>query len=458
MMSDFPDKIASHDLNHTPPHPDMEHQNERDDSDEISTANDAVDEFEVQICTTQGDGRPNHREKALAARALKRSERSRANELLAAEHSQSGDERLESGDHPNAIVCYTTATKICNTNPLYYLKLAQACFEMQSYGIAEANATTALTLDPASVEPRFLRGLIRMEQRILGGAQIDFNTVLSLEKEHPEARNSLETLSILIKASSKLGVHNISEEKAEQDDPTTDYTFPVPNSDKLELASRSDSSDCNHTGNGTPCRFYNHDGCLRGAKCGFSHAPDEKSVRDDLGQNVCLYYLLGSCKFGDAKCIYSHNKDCLPKRGWWADVEQTAKVKAVLELAEQQAREQRALESLLYKLNSQTRKPRSKSGKGQRSDRHPAKGNPQPPASTTVKPPAAAESMSHFKSNDRKGRKKYLDYDSTGSYDDLLEQRMMNGGFTDYELNDLLCQGVKPWDDNAWDVLAALSY
>ena len=44
----------------------------------------------------------------------------------------------------------------------------------------------------------------------------------------------------------------------------------------------SDSSDCLHVGNGVPCRFYNHAGCVRGAECAFSHAPDERSIRDEL--------------------------------------------------------------------------------------------------------------------------------------------------------------------------------
>lgn len=36
------------------------------------------------------------------------------------------------------------------------------------------------------------------------------------------------------------------------------------------------------------------------------------------------------------------------------------------------------------------------------------------------------------------------------------DERMENMGFTNDELNMLLCQGVKPWDDEAWDVLEAL--
>lgn len=31
-----------------------------------------------------------------------------------------------------------------------------------------------------------------------------------------------------------------------------------------------------------------------------------------------------------------------------------------------------------------------------------------------------------------------------------LEERMENYGFTEAEVEELLCQGVKPWDDDAW--------
>ena len=50
----------------------------------------------------------------------------------------------------------------------------------------------------------------------------------------------------------------------------------------LEIEDESDSEDFAHAGNGTPCRFYNHDGCRHGARCRFKHAPDSKSVRDEL--------------------------------------------------------------------------------------------------------------------------------------------------------------------------------
>ena len=79
----------------------------------------------------------------------------------------------------------------------------------------------------------------------------------------------------------------------ESDDADSDDELPKLDGTKLELESVSDSSDWHREGNGIPCRFYNRDGCLRGASCRFSHAPDHKSVRDRLyarifsGSSLC---------------------------------------------------------------------------------------------------------------------------------------------------------------------------
>lgn len=52
--------------------------------------------------------------------------------------------------------------------------------------------------------------------------------------------------------------------------------------DVPDLEEESDSEDCAHAGNGTPCRSYNHGGCTSGTHCRYSHAPDKRSVRDEL--------------------------------------------------------------------------------------------------------------------------------------------------------------------------------
>jgi hypothetical protein len=47
--------------------------------------------------------------------------------------------------------------------------------------------------------------------------------------------------------------------------------------------SDSDTPDCKHTGvRDVPCRFYNRGGCIKGTECEYSHAADDKSVRDEL--------------------------------------------------------------------------------------------------------------------------------------------------------------------------------
>ena len=50
-------------------------------------------------------------------------------------------------------------------------------------------------------------------------------------------------------------------------------------------------------------------------------------------------------------------------------------------------------------------------------------------------------------SDDSGSRGEYRDSEDDLDEDDWEDQeRMMNGGFTHDELNELLCQGIKPWD------------
>ena len=66
--------------------------------------------------------------------------------------------------------------------------------------------------------------------------------------------------------------------------------------------------------------------------------------------------MLDQCKFGEAKCIYSHKKEALPSVGWWTSEEQIAKVKSVIEVAEKKTREQRQLETERWKAHIKTLK------------------------------------------------------------------------------------------------------
>ena len=111
---------------------------------------------------------------------------------------------------------------------------------------------------------------------------LDFETVLEHDPSHFRARAALTEVTHFLASSTQLGSHDLGSNPVGEMAKAVDFGFPHYDGEALEIASVSDSSDCNHVGNGVQCRFYNHDGCGRGTACTFSHAPDEKSVRDGL--------------------------------------------------------------------------------------------------------------------------------------------------------------------------------
>lgn len=62
----------------------------------------------------------------------------------------------------------------------------------------------------------------------------------------------------------------------------SEYELPAPDDEPHLGESLSESSDCEHMGNGKPCKFHNHSECTKGHTCPFSHAPDYHSERDAL--------------------------------------------------------------------------------------------------------------------------------------------------------------------------------
>ena len=148
----------------------------------------------------------------------------------------------------------------------------------------------ALAQDPCLVKARYRRGMARKGMGQLRAAisgkhtanmtdmslnmvpVLDFETVLQVDPNCNEARVELAIVRQLWE----------SGEGDETGNGSTTDEYPHLDEDRMEIDSQSDSSDYGHEGNGIPCRFYNHGGCNKGTHCSFSHAPDEKSVRDDL--------------------------------------------------------------------------------------------------------------------------------------------------------------------------------
>lgn len=148
-------------------------------------------------------------------------------------------------------------------------------------------AGAALEYDPRMIKARYRRALARKEifgyeaakegmlrdfffwRKCLIFFLVDLEGILYLEPANQDAKEQLKQVNNLIRAQGGF-----------PSDPCDRY--PRVNDEPWEVYYDSDSEDCNQKGNKTPCRFYNHDGCRNGSQCHYSHAPDEKSVRDEL--------------------------------------------------------------------------------------------------------------------------------------------------------------------------------
>ena len=174
------------------------------------------------------------------------------------------------------------------------LRFPSVCNTLCRYDVAEHCAQRALVLDPTFMKARYRRGLARKASLQLYAATLgaltratsrfattaetkgwhtrtDFEAILEQDPDSAEATKALdETITLM------------DERDESEGSVVVDEAFPSLDEPNLELESVSDSSEWNHEGNGIPCRFYNHEGCMRGIECRFSHAPDHKSVRDRL--------------------------------------------------------------------------------------------------------------------------------------------------------------------------------
>ncbi|KAI9451491.1 hypothetical protein BJY52DRAFT_1125121 [Lactarius psammicola] len=292
------------------------------------------------------------------------------------------------------------------------------------YDAAELCAQRALCMNPRFAKARYRRGLARKGNLQLAAAVVDFAAVLVQDPDSTEASKALDETFTLI-----------SERNNEEDEfLAVEDSRPSLADPGKELESVSDSSDWNHEGNGFPCRYYNHDGCMRGVECRFSHAPDHKSVRDRLGRNVCVHFLFGDCRFGS--CVYSHDKTYLPLGRWWDDDEKRDAVEHISKgpIARQNPAFLPCISAIMDGRIAWT-------------------------------PMLAAEMeevSTHWRENMMMVKYfgdimdvgvEYAAHRNRGRRSrggrGRGRGRTENWGFTDDEVQELLCQGVKPWDEDA---------
>ncbi|KAH7908974.1 TPR-like protein [Hygrophoropsis aurantiaca] len=368
-------------------------------------------------------------EERAAQRATKAEERRAKSEAL----KEEGNNLYKDEDFIGAARCYSQAVEVhgAATKSVLNSNLAATYLKLGMNREAHITATDALLADPKSVKARFRRGMARQELGLFSAAAVDFRAVLKMDPDNKEAKSRLG----FVEESLSCGD---GEDAVDSDD-----EFPALDDPVMVPDSASESSDCEHEGNRIPCRFYNHGGCMKGRSCPYSHAPDQMSLRDNLGKNVCIYYLMGICKFGDVKCVYSHTESYLePKDGWWTTKEGRETAMEVFALQKTQEKMSEAfMTAYIWNMHSDILSARNRhKGNGKQSGK------------------SKSKSKSRSKTKPKKGNKKKSPSNHT-YYNNHVKRSSEDYmyGFSESDVEELLSQGVKPWDEDAWDVLAALS-
>ncbi|KAJ3760292.1 hypothetical protein EV360DRAFT_68817 [Lentinula raphanica] len=312
----------------------------------------------------------------------------------------------------------------------YYSKLIETYIQLSLYEEAEATATRVLAVDPSNLIVRLKRGLSRRRLENLAGALVDFEAVLSIPPKPATAEllyhdEALRQRDIVV---SMLG-YTYTHLSLSFPDKLAGYNAPeIPS---LSPSPSSGDSTEEHTVPlhilldeplPTNCRFYNHLGCRRGKKCLYSHAPDARSIRDDLSDNLPSEYIID---------------EDTSKPAWWTD---PVRVEAVRELIEKRdARRKKIHEQIerarLRNLEKNGKKKRKK--KKNPADKSPAAHD----VPLDKKEYANAFSDSLSSTNSNCDETLVFDWESESESEDEVE----DGNIDSPTPSDVMSFGTKPW-------------
>ncbi|GJE90514.1 hypothetical protein PsYK624_066540 [Phanerochaete sordida] len=405
-------------------------------------------------------------EKAAKRAAVLEGKKKRAEEAKSS-RSRCGNNYFKEQRYADAAECYEEAVTTYGPRVPYLNNLAATYLKLKRYLEAALCAEDVLGRDPKQHKARFRRAMARKGQGQIEESISDLTVLLRHDPACTEAKQELELLRATAHDDDSYATYASPKDLAA---PLPDDTPPDGDCDTPWL---SESSDFEHTGSGVPCRFYNHGLCTRGTACTFSHAPDARSVRDTRGRNVCLYHLLGFCTFGDAQCVYAHDAAQLPRGPWSARAWRTH-WRGLLPLSGAH-KDARMLERLapmitapwptaraeLLPLGRYRKIERNAGGAGR------AKGKGR---ARDVFGGDGCDGDDEFGEDYGDGDEHDDgcdddEYDGDGYDDDAwspefeaeLDERAGNMGFTNAQMWELAAQGVKPWDDDAWEVMHALN-
>ncbi|KAJ3990545.1 hypothetical protein F5890DRAFT_23735 [Lentinula detonsa] len=391
---------------------------------------------------------PRPREAEVKARALRRKKVNERKKEAAEKLKEKGNKFFKVGNYKQAVDLYNKACKTYKPLPLYMSNLAAALIKLERWDDAEMAADHATLVDPTLLKGYFRRGVARRHCGKYQGAIRDFERCLEMD---PNCANFKTEIAATKKERDAENRYKKSYDDGDSD-VDSDYEAKLvfdlgrdfaPERTLHVLDCPSDSEEYQHRGKGKnvklPCRYYNHDGCRFGKVCRYKHAPDDSSIRDELGRNVCLHFLIDRCKFGD-RCWYAHENLYLPSNGWWNE-ENLGGWQELYDFVKQDM-DHGVFDRIGSAMNGTADIWRIRENLDLLVDDW----------------TNTAEGGSYGYSDDD-------DDDCYGSerggsrrrFEREMEERSRNMGFTDSEVHELLCQGVKPWDDDAWDVMNALN-
>ncbi|KAM5541101.1 hypothetical protein V8D89_005234 [Ganoderma adspersum] len=284
----------------------------------------------------EGARRP--REFDFTVRCLERATVKARKRKLAEKSKDEANELFREGTWLQAAQLYRASAAIAAPEPTYMSNLAAALLKLDLWKLAEGAASRALMHDPGHVKALYRRALARKELGLIDGAVRDISRLLAIEPGNIPALVEQQTLQ-------RLQAVSTTQSGTVQPAPPTSRSGnraarrarqTEAEDDAIDVEYGSDTDDYEHEGNGIACRYHNcaARGCRYGAGvCMFRHAPDWKSVRDDLGRNVCVYWLVGTCgKAAPGTCLYAHDSAYLPRAGgWWTDTGRLDRLRAEFE-------------------------------------------------------------------------------------------------------------------------------
>ncbi|KAJ7206292.1 hypothetical protein GGX14DRAFT_643293 [Mycena pura] len=348
-------------------------------------------------------------------------ERTRARKAVSDRKLAAAEQHYEKGvgffgeeKYEDAVVALQDACTTFKTLPKYANKMVDAYMKLEMFDETVNLTSFLVALEPKdSFEARLIRATAFMKTEEYDSAAGDLQRC---KKDKPDDVRVDAAIEELRK------VWDVPFDK--WDMAAAAWPDFSPCTANFHLDCPSDTEDSKHHSSLRPCRYYNQGKCAYGAKCRNSHAADARSIRDNLGRNVCLFYLMDRCKFASTpgECWYSHSKAHLPAAGWWNNPSYTESYRRLYDVYKSTGSNQ-VMDCLL--------------------------GGDMNGGWRPYEQPARFElGMELMLGEDS------LDGIGSGSEDDDDPYEF---GFSRGDIEELLCQGVKPWDDDAGAVLAALS-